>query len=55
MWNKTKPALEYQFSWKNKKLAGNYLNQILKWNFDKIIISYGDLITKNAKQIARKA
>ena len=55
MWNKTKPALEYQFGWKNKKSAGNCLNQILEWDFDKIIISYGDLITKNAKQIARKA
>ena len=55
MWENPKPAPEYQFGWKDKNAAHNSLMRILQWNFDKIIISHGDLIEENAKEIALKA
>ncbi|AXA33448.1 DUF4336 domain-containing protein [Francisella adeliensis] len=55
MWNKPKPAPEYQFGWKDKPLAAKSLHAILNWDFDKIILAHGDLITSNAKEIATKA
>ncbi|API86968.1 DUF4336 domain-containing protein [Francisella uliginis] len=55
MWNKAKPAPEYQLGWKDKKLAAQSLQNILEWDFDKIILAHGNLITQNAKQIATTA
>lgn len=55
MWNKAKPAPEYQIGWSDKKLAAHSLQKILDWDFNKIILAHGDLITKNAKQIATHA
>jgi len=55
MWENPKPAPEYQFGWKNKHAARNSLQKILQWDFDKIIISHGDLIEENAKETALKA
>ena len=55
MWNKAKPAPEYQFGWKDKKAAKYSLEKIMSWDFDKIIISHGDLILNDAKEIAAKA
>jgi hypothetical protein len=55
MWNKAKPAPEYQLGWKDKKAAKSSLEKIMSWDFDKIIISHGDLILNNAKEIALKA
>lgn len=55
MWANPKPAPEYQFGWKNKKAARDSLNKILQWDFDKIIISHGDLIEENAKTIASRS
>ncbi|WP_150465830.1 hypothetical protein [Francisella sp. SYW-2] len=55
MWNKAKPAPEYQIGWSDKELTAHYLQKILDWDFDKIILAHGDLITQNAKQIATLA
>jgi hypothetical protein len=55
MWNKPKPAPEYQFGWKDKVAARASLERILEWDFDKIILSHGDNILANAKQTARRA
>ena len=55
MWENPKPAPEYQFGWKDKKAARNSLQTILQWDFDKIIISHGDLIEDKAKDIALHA
>jgi hypothetical protein len=55
MWNSPKPAPEYQMGWKDKALAKSCLEKILSWDFDKIIISHGDLIENDAQQIARTA
>jgi hypothetical protein len=55
MWNKAKPAPEYQLGWSNKKEAAKSLQIMLDWDFDKIILSHGDLITTNAKDTAKGA
>lgn len=55
MWNNPKPAPEYQLGWNDKEAASNSLRKILNWNFEKIIISHGDLIEENAKEVALKA
>ena len=55
MWNNPKPAPEYQLGWKDKAAAHQSLQRILEWDFDRIILSHGDLIDRDAKAIARQA
>lgn len=55
MWNNPKPAPEYQLGWKDKKAACKSIRKILEWDFERIIISHGDLIEENAKSIAISA
>lgn len=55
MWNNPKPAPEYQMGWKDKRAARESLEKIMKWDFEKIILSHGDLIEENAKEVALKA
>jgi hypothetical protein len=55
MWENPKPAPEYQFGWRDKDAARASMKKILHWDFNKIIISHGDLIEENAKEIALKA
>ena len=55
MWNRAKAAPEYQFGWGRKDLVGSALSRILAWDFDRVVISHGDLIESNAKEILRLA
>jgi len=55
MWGKPKPAPEYQLGWKDKRAARRSLARILEWDFERIILSHGDLIEDNAKEVARHA
>lgn len=55
MWNKPKPAPEYQLGWKDKSAARKSLQKILEWDFDRIIIAHGDNIESDAKAVARSA
>lgn len=55
MWNKAKPAPEYQLGWNNKNAARLSLERILEWEFERVIIAHGDLIEANAKSIVRSA
>lgn len=55
MWNKAKPAPEYQMGWKDKQAARISLEKILAWDFERIVLAHGDLITSDAKAIAREA
>jgi len=55
MWNKPKPAPEYWLGWKDKVAAKASLEEILEWDFDKIILSHGDNILENARETARRA
>ena len=55
MWNNPKPAPEYQLGWKDKAAARQSLQRILDWDFERIVLSHGDLIERNAKATAREA
>lgn len=55
MWNRPKPAPEYQLGWQDKKAAAASLRKILAWDFERIIIAHGDLIEENAKAVAVNA
>lgn len=52
MWSRPKPASVYQLGRKDKAAAGESLEKILVWDFDKIIIVHGDLIEKDAPHVA---
>ena len=55
MWNHPKPAPEYQLGWKDKAAATKSLQRILDWDFERIVLSHGDLIERDAKATARAA
>lgn len=55
MWNNPRPAPEYQFGWKDRQAARASLEQILAWDFERIVRSHGDNITVDARQAARRA
>jgi len=55
MWNKPRPAPEYRLGWSDRRAAAAQLAAILAWDFDRIVLSHGDLVTDNAKAVAREA
>lgn len=55
MWGRPKPAPEYQLSWYRPGLARRCFERILLWDFDRIIVAHGDLIDKDARDLAEKA
>ena len=55
MWNKPRPAPEYTLGWRDKRAAARSLRRILDWEFDKIVLAHGDLVTEHAKAVAQGA
>jgi hypothetical protein len=55
MWNRPRPAPEYQIGWGDKKTVRAYLERILAWDFDRIVLAHGDLILSDAKARAEEA
>lgn len=55
MWNRPKPAPEYQLGWSDKKAARASLQRILTWNFERVILAHGDLIESDAHEAVKKA
>ncbi|MEJ2117392.1 MAG: DUF4336 domain-containing protein [Alphaproteobacteria bacterium] len=55
MWNAPKPAPEYQIGWNDKQAARVSLQRILDWDFERVILSHGDLIETDAREIVVKA
>jgi len=55
MWNNPTPAPEYRFAWRDGRAARESLERILAWDFERIVISHGDLINHHAKEVARRA
>jgi hypothetical protein len=52
MWNHPRPAPEYRIGWSNRRAAAKSLREILAWDFQQIVLSHGDLIDRNAREIA---
>ena len=55
MWNSPHPAPEYRMGWGDRKAVAICLRRILAWDFHRIVLSHGDLIERNAHQVAIKA
>ena len=55
MWANPKPAPEYQLGWRDRAAARASLKRILQWDFQRVILSHGDLIEEDAHEIAEKA
>lgn len=55
MWNKPAPAPEYRFTWRDKAAARECFGRVLKWDFERVVLAHGDLITENARQVVEQA
>jgi hypothetical protein len=55
MWNKPAPAPEYRFTWSDKSAARKCFERVLEWDFERVILAHGDLITQNAKSMVERA
>ncbi|MEO7382844.1 MAG: DUF4336 domain-containing protein [Paracoccaceae bacterium] len=55
MWNNPRPAPEYRMGWSDRSAAEKSLRRILSWDFDRIIVSHGDLIEHDAREVATQA
>ncbi len=55
MWENPRPAPEYRMGWSNRIAAAKSLRRILTWDFRQIVLSHGDLIDRNAHEVAAEA
>jgi hypothetical protein len=55
MWNRPSPAPEYSLAWGDKARVREGLERILAWDFERVILSHGDIITRDAKQVVAGA
>jgi hypothetical protein len=55
MWNNPRPAPEYRMGWSNRRKAAKSLRRILAWDFQRIVLAHGDLIDRNAREVAAAA
>ncbi|NEX22160.1 DUF4336 domain-containing protein [Thiorhodococcus mannitoliphagus] len=55
MWNHPKAAPEYQIAWGRRDLVRRGLEQVLAWEPERIILSHGELIERNAMAVLRSA
>jgi hypothetical protein len=55
MWGNPKPAPEYRIGGNDRRTMASSLRRILAWDFRQIILSHGDLIDRDAHEIAAQA
>jgi hypothetical protein len=55
IWNNPGPAPEYRLGWSDRRAAAQSLRCILTWNFERIVLSHGDLIEHDAHEVATRA
>jgi hypothetical protein len=55
MWGNPRPAPEYSMGWSNRKAGAQSLRRILAWDFERIVLSHGDLIDRDAHDVAASA
>ncbi len=55
MWNRPGPAPEYRFAWGDRARVREAMERILEWDFDRVILSHGDLITGDARRRVARA
>jgi hypothetical protein len=55
MWNRPGPAPEYRFAWGDRARVREGMDRILAWDFERVIVSHGDVITRDARQTVTRA
>ena len=55
MWDNPRPAPEYRMGWRDRAAAAQSLRRILAWDFERIVLSHGDLIEHDAHAVAARA
>ena len=55
MWNRPRPAPEYRLGWSDRQAAAKSLRRILGWDFQRIVLSHGDLIDRDPHAAAAAA
>lgn len=55
MWDNPRPAPEYRIGRKDRQALAKSLRRILAWDFQRIVLSHGDLIDRNARAVAAAA
>jgi hypothetical protein len=55
MWGTPRPAPEYQMGWGDREAAAKSLRRILEWDFERIVLSHGNLIDGDAHRVAASA
>ena len=55
MWDNPRPAPEYRMGWSDRTAAARSLRHILAWDFQQIVLSHGDLIDRDAHEVASRA
>ncbi len=55
MWNRPSPAPEYRFAWGDKARVREGMERILAWDFERVILSHGDVIERDARQVVARA
>jgi len=55
MWNHPSPAPEYRVAWGDKARVREGLERILGWDFERVILSHGDNVTRDARNVVAQA
>jgi len=55
MWSRPMPAPEYRFAWGDKARIRACMERILAWEFERVILAHGDLVTADAKDVVLRA
>ncbi|HTU00150.1 MAG TPA: DUF4336 domain-containing protein [Rhizomicrobium sp.] len=55
MWDNPRLAPEYRMGWRDREQAAESLRRILAWEFERIVLAHGDLIERNAHEVATAA
>lgn len=55
MWGRPAPAPEYRFAWGDRARVREGLRRILAWDFERVILSHGDLIRHDARNVVQRA
>jgi hypothetical protein len=54
MWDKPKPAPEYQMGWSHKASAKRSLERILEWDFERVVIAHGENLDSEPRRDCRR-
>jgi hypothetical protein len=55
LWNRPALAPEYGLGWRDRRAARESFERALKWDFERIMLSHGDLIDGDAHALAARA